>query len=56
MMKLLDRLKRNQRGASAVEYGLILAVIALVMIGALINVADATNGLWGRVTDKVTNG
>lgn len=44
---------RCQRGATAVEYGLILALICLAMIGALSNVANKTTGMWNNVSTEV---
>jgi len=41
------------RGASAVEYGLILALIVLTLMAALSQVADVTVGMWGNVSTKV---
>lgn len=45
----LTRLFRDEHGATAVEYGLILAMIVLAMIASLSGVANETIGLWGRV-------
>lgn len=42
-----------QRGATAVEYGLILAMIVLAIIAALNSVASKTNGMWNHVTTEV---
>jgi pilus assembly protein Flp/PilA len=42
-----------QRGATAVEYGLILALICLAMITALSNVANKTIGMWNNVATEV---
>lgn len=42
-----------QRGATAVEYGLILALICLAIIGALSNVANKTIGMWNNVATEV---
>lgn len=46
---------RNARGATAVEYGLILALVVLAMIVALRGVAGVTVGMWTNVADKVSN-
>jgi pilus assembly protein Flp/PilA len=46
---LLTRLFRDEHGASAVEYGLILAMIVLAMMAALGGVANETIRLWGNV-------
>jgi pilus assembly protein Flp/PilA len=48
------RLAKDSRGATAVEYGLILAMIVLVMVVALGQVADITVGMWGNVNTKVS--
>lgn len=47
------RLVRCDRGATAVEYGLILAMIVLAMIGALNLVAGKTVGMWNNVSTQV---
>lgn len=44
----------DRRGATAVEYGLILSLIVLVMVGAFNQLANETNGMWGRVSNTVT--
>jgi pilus assembly protein Flp/PilA len=49
------RLKTNMKGATAVEYGLILALIVLAMMAALSNFAASANNLWDRVANEVTN-
>ncbi len=41
-------------GATAVEYGLVLALIAIAMIVALQNVATTTVGMWNNVNTKST--
>lgn len=43
-----------EKGATAVEYALILALIVLAMIAALTNVADRTIHMWDNVENKVT--
>jgi len=35
MLKLLRRLRKNESGATAIEYGLIAALIAVAAIGAM---------------------
>ena len=49
----LRRLLRDSRGASAVEYGLILALVVLVSFVALLAVARTTNRLWTDMDEKV---
>ena len=45
----------SERGATAVEYGLILALVVLGMLGALSNVATKTTGMWSHVSNEVNN-
>ena len=48
----LTRLIRNERGATAVEYGLILSMVVLAMLAALAGVANETTKMWGDVSSK----
>jgi pilus assembly protein Flp/PilA len=43
----------DQKGATAVEYGLIVALIVIAMVGALMTVAETTSSIWTSVSDKV---
>ena len=51
----LIKLIPNMRGATAVEYGLIVALIVIVVLSGVSAVGSANRGLWGNVTDKVGN-
>ena len=53
MSLLLRQLAGCRRGATAVEYGLILALIVLAMFGALQLTAGATVDMWNNVSTKV---
>jgi pilus assembly protein Flp/PilA len=56
MLKMLGRsaLARCERGATAVEYGLIVAVIVLGTLTALSSVATKTIGMWWHVANAVS--
>jgi pilus assembly protein Flp/PilA len=43
----------DRRGATAVEYGLILALIVIAMVVALKGLADTTTGMWNNVAATV---
>lgn len=49
---LLRRLFGDQQGATAVEYGLILAMIVIAMMGALSGIAGETTKMWNDVNTK----
>jgi pilus assembly protein Flp/PilA len=46
---------RSQQAATAVEYGLICALIVLAMVSALQSVANKTIGMWGNIANEVSN-
>jgi pilus assembly protein Flp/PilA len=41
------------RGATAIEYGLIAALIVVAMVGGLKTLGGGTNGMWGLVSNVV---
>jgi len=47
------RLLADRRGATAIEYGLILALMTLVMLVAFTSVANSTTQMWRSVSTKV---
>lgn len=53
MMHLLRQLAECRKAATAVEYGLIAALIVIAMIGALQGLAGTTVGMWDNVATKV---
>lgn len=55
MMHLLRQLAKSRKGATAVEYGLILALVVLAMFSALQGLASTTTGMWDNVSNKVQN-
>jgi pilus assembly protein Flp/PilA len=52
---LLRRLFSDQQGATAVEYGLILAMIVIAMMGALSGIAGETTKMWNNVNTTSQN-
>ncbi len=53
--KCLRALRAEDRGATAVEYGLIAALIVIAMIGGLNALGGGSNGMWGRIGNIVQN-
>ena len=53
MMQLIKRLVREEEGQGMAEYGLILALIAVVVIAALTLLGDGLDGIFRRVTDEL---
>lgn len=53
MARFTSTLLGDERAATAVEYGLIAALVVIAMLGALYQVAGVTTGMWGGVSDRV---
>lgn len=51
MRNLIRKLLDDRSGATAVEYGLILAMVFLAMVLAVGGVGNATSDLWNTVSD-----
>lgn len=47
------KLRSDRRGATAIEYGLIVALIAVAVVGAMQNLGGGANGMWGKLDNKV---
>ena len=53
MRKFLSIFK-DERAATAVEYGLILSLIFLAMVGSVVVFAETTTNMWDYVANEVT--
>jgi pilus assembly protein Flp/PilA len=51
----LGRIVRDTRGATVVEYALIISMIVLAIVGALNLLATETAIMWNDVSDNVTS-
>jgi pilus assembly protein Flp/PilA len=52
---LISRIAGDEHGATAVEYGLILALITLASMTALLQMAGTVVDTWNHVSSAVTN-
>lgn len=50
--RLLSRLRKDIRGTSAIEYGIICVMIVVGLIAAVKGVADETGRTWKTVSSK----
>jgi pilus assembly protein Flp/PilA len=53
MVAVLARMLRNDDGATAIEYGLIAALIAVVIIGAVTVVGTSLSSTFTSVSDAL---
>lgn len=54
MIEFLKNLGRDDSGATAIEYGLILALIFLGMMTAVTGVGQTTINMWNNVSTTVS--
>jgi len=55
MLKILRALARDRRGATAIEYGLIVSLVVITMIVALTNFATVSVNMWNNISNKIQN-
>lgn len=48
------RLLANRKGGTAIEYGLIVALVIITMVAAFVDVANTTTGMWGNINNRMT--
>jgi pilus assembly protein Flp/PilA len=53
MSQFVTRFLTDESGATAIEYGLIAALIAAVLIGALTAIGTNLNGTFDTISQKV---
>jgi pilus assembly protein Flp/PilA len=55
-MKLIRKIFRNEEGATAIEYGLIAALIAVAAIAAMQNIGSNLGTTFNAVADNMAVG
>ncbi|GAM06195.1 MULTISPECIES: Flp family type IVb pilin [Novosphingobium] len=54
-MKFLTKLRRNEEGATAIEYGLIAALIAVAAITAMTSLGTNLSNTFNTTSDTLAN-
>ena len=54
MRTLFNRFIKDESGATAIEYGLIAALLAVAIIGALTTIGDQLKSTFGTIGTKLT--
>jgi len=47
------KLRSDKRGATVIEYGLIVSLIVVAIMSALAALGGGANGMWGKLDNKV---
>ncbi|MDG2530977.1 Flp family type IVb pilin [Caulobacter endophyticus] len=53
MSKFVTRFLKDESGATAIEYGLIIALIAVVIVAAFATLKPALSGAFGKATTSL---
>ncbi len=56
MKALIQRFKSDEDGATAIEYGLIAALIAVAIIAAVRTLGTTLSGTFDSVSTEISNG
>ena len=56
MMKFIRNIRKNEEGATAIEYGLIAALIAVAAVGVMSSVGDSLTGTFTSVDTRLQAG
>jgi pilus assembly protein Flp/PilA len=52
---ILRLLCADERGATAIEYGLIVALIAVATIGGMQSLGGGVGGMWGKLVGTMND-
>ena len=55
MTKLFTKIIKEEEGATALEYGLLTVLVALVLAGGAVILGEGLNNLFGNVGTEVNN-
>ena len=55
LLAFFKRIGSDEAGGTAIEYGLIAALVVIASIGAFDAVANENTSLWGQAETKISN-
>ncbi len=55
MFRLLRRLRKDNRGATAIEYGLIAAIISIAGVVSFIAMGDSLNRIFDTISTAINS-
>jgi len=55
MLKIIRKLKKNRAGATAIEYGLIAALVSVAAVGALTQLGGSLQTMFTTVSTTLDN-
>lgn len=55
MFKLLRKMRKDEKGATAIEYGLIAALISVAAIAAMTALGGSLQNMFNKVSGEMNN-
>lgn len=55
MVGLISALIKDDKGATAIEYGLIVSLIVIAIVASLYNLAGGVIGMWNHISVTVSS-
>jgi len=55
LLAALTRFTRDEAGVTAIEYGLLAALIVVVASGAIALMGGGANGMWTKITKAIVD-
>lgn len=55
LRQLLSRFARDNRGTTAIEYGLIATLIAVGILGGMMALGGGVSGSWGTTAQRISD-
>ncbi|MDI1493863.1 MAG: Flp family type IVb pilin [Candidatus Liberibacter asiaticus] len=55
MINCMNKLLKDESGAAAVEYGIMVALIAVAIIGAVTKLGGSLKGAFEEATNRISN-
>ena len=56
MLNFFRTIVRDRRGATAVEYGLIISLVVIAALAALTMTGSRTGQMWNMIANRIVNG
>jgi pilus assembly protein Flp/PilA len=53
ILTFMRRLRSDKRGATAIEYGLIVALIGIALVAGLKQLGGGSGGMWTKIANQV---
>lgn len=53
MIRMMKKFWKDEDGVTAIEYGLIAALIAMVIVGAVTTAGTSLENLWNTIRDEL---